>query len=187
MLILASASPRRKEIMELVGLDFKVVPSTIDEKSLVYHGRRLFLPEFLATKKAEDVFSRNKDDIVIASDTIVICGDDVFGKPIDKEEAKMMLRELSNKTHTVATGVCIKFKDQTITFTEVTGVTFYPLSEQDIDEYIATNEPIDKAGAYAIQGKGAKYIKKIEGDFYTVMGLPISKILHELNKLGIKY
>jgi len=187
MLILASASPRRKEILELVKLDFKVCPSDIDEKKLEYHGEKEDYPAFLSCSKALNVYQKHPNDIIIAADTIVIVDGEVLGKPINEDGAKAMLRKLSNNKHIVITGVTVKTKDKCLTFSNRSEVYFYPLSEEEIDSYIKTKEPMDKAGAYAIQGIGSKFIKGINGDFYNVMGLPISELLHLLDENKIKY
>ena len=187
MLILASSSPRRKEILDLVKVHFKIIPSNIDEGSLKYDGSKEDYPLFLSSKKAEDVYRNHQNDVVIGADTIVIIDGEVLGKPKDEKEAHVMLKKLQNKTHLVITGVTIKAKDKTLSFSERSEVTFYPISDEEIDEYIKTKEPMDKAGAYAIQGIGSKFIKGINGDFYNVMGLPVAKLLHVLDENKIEY
>jgi len=183
MIILASSSPRRKEILELTGFKFKVIPSSFDEESIHVQDCNL-LPYELSYYKAIDVLKDYPHDTIIGSDTIVVIDNEVLGKPRSKEEAKTMLQKLSNKTHEVITGVCILKKEQIIRFTSITHVTFTYLSPKEIQAYVDTNEPMDKAGAYAIQGLGGKYISKIDGDFYTVMGLPLYRVYHELKQLG---
>ena len=120
--------------------------------------------------------------MVIGSDTIVKINNQVLGKPKTHEEAREMLRLLSGNTHEVITGVTILYQDQRETFSSTSSVTFYPLTDEEIDTYIATNEPLDKAGSYAIQGDGAKFIRSIHGDFYTIVGLPIGELYHRLKK-----
>lgn len=187
MLILASGSPRRKEIFELVKLNFKVEAATIDEKTLKYEGPIESYPAFLSLAKADNVYQKHTNDTIVAADTIVIINGEVLGKPKDEKEAKIMLKKLADNIHTVITGVTIKTKDKCLSFSESSEVEFYPLTNQEIENYIKTKEPMDKAGAYAIQGVGAKFIKRIEGDFYNVMGLPIARLLHILDENNIKY
>ncbi len=178
--ILASASPRRKELLTLGGVDYEVIVSQCEE----------ILPEnitpadavmSLATQKADDVFKRNHERIIIAADTVVALDGKILGKPKDKEDAFKMLSSLSGNTHTVYTGVCIKSKDKTDTFFTATDVEFYALTADEINTYIATNEPMDKAGAYGIQGKGFILVKKIDGDYYNVVGLPLAETVRHLN------
>ena len=183
MIVLASASPRRQELLKLIFDDFTVEPSDIDETVR----RSIELeqyPEYLALKKSRHVAEKNHfDDIVIGCDTGVFIGDIMLGKPKDKEQAREMLKLLSGKTHRVITGVSIFYKGQNISFSEVTEVEFYNLTDIDIDEYIAAGEPMDKAGAYGIQGKGALLVKRIKGDFYNVVGLPVGELKQKINNL----
>ena len=180
-IILASQSPRRKELLALLGIEFEAIPADIDEeidinKDLVSE------IEKLSYQKANHIYKDHTDCLVIGSDTIVKIGNHVLGKPKSFEQAKEMLTMLSDNTHEVVTGVTIIVNDKVETFSSIAKVTFYPLTEKEIDEYIKTNEPMDKAGSYAIQGLGAKFIKSIDGDFYTIMGLPIGELYHRLNK-----
>ncbi len=183
-IILASKSPRRKELFSLLSLDFEVitrdVPEDIDEKAL---------PEDsvleLAYSKAEAVFREYKERIVLGLDTLVYTDTRVFGKPKDAEDAKEILRYLSGKSHMVVTGVVIMSRAITKTFYTKTKVTFYSLSKDEIDRYVTTGEPMDKAGAYAAQGYASRFIEKINGDFYTVVGMPLSKIYQEFKELKI--
>ena len=174
-IILASASPRRKELLTLAGIVYEVVVSQCEE----------ILPdgitpdkavEELARQKAEDVFSRNPDCMIIAADTVVALGNTILGKPKDEDDAFNMLSSLSGRRHTVYTGVCIKTKDKTDLFHVATEVEFYDLTEKEIRDYIATKEPMDKAGAYGIQGKGSILVKRINGDYFNVVGLPVAKL-----------
>ena len=180
-IILASQSPRRKELLSLLGFDFDAIPADIDEQ-INLNNDLVKEIEKLSYQKAFHVAKDHKDEIVIGADTIVKINDAVLGKPKTHEQAKQMLQLLSNNTHEVVTGVTIIVDDKIETFSSVAKVTFYPLSDIEIDEYINTNEPMDKAGAYAIQGIGAKFIKSIDGDFYTIMGLPIAQLYHRLSK-----
>ncbi len=180
-IVLASKSPRRRELMELLHIPFDVIVSDIDEQ-IDPQNDLVREIEKLSFRKAEAVFKDHPDALVIGSDTIVKIGNDILGKPKNIEQAEAMLKELSGKTHEVVTGVSILYKDRTETFSSVAKVTFYPLDEKEISEYIATNEPMDKAGSYAIQGDAAKFIRSIEGDYYTIVGLPIAELYHRLKK-----
>jgi len=182
--ILASKSPRRKELLELLNIPFDVIVSDIDEQ-IDYNNDLVKEIEKLSYQKAMAVFKDHNDALVIGSDTIVKINNDVLGKPKSIEMAKNMLRELSDNTHEVVTGVTILYQDKVETFSSVAKVTFYPLTEEEIDEYVNSNEPMDKAGSYAIQGDGAKFIKSIEGDYYTIVGLPIAELYHRLKKYSI--
>lgn len=167
--------------MELLRVPFEVIVSDITE-TIDPENDLVAEIEKLSYQKAMAVFMHNEDALVIGSDTIVKIGNDVLGKPHSILEARNMLRELSNNTHEVVTAVTIMCKDKIETFSKIAEVTFYPLTEDEIDEYINTNEPLDKAGSYAIQGDGAKFIKEIKGDFYTIVGLPIAELYHRLKK-----
>lgn len=183
-IILASNSPRRKELMNLLQIDYEIIVSQVDEiidKTLTESE----LVMDLAYQKAADIFKTHKDDVVLGFDTLVYIEDHILGKPKTKEEAKDMLSLLSGQTHTVITGCAIISKGFSKSFYEKTRVTFYPMTNREIDEYIATNEPFDKAGAYAVQGYGSKFIKSINGDYYTVMGLPLSRLYHELQNMNL--
>ena len=182
--ILASKSPRRKELMELLNIPFDVIVSDIDEQ-IDYNNDLVKEIEKLSYQKAMAVFKDHNNALVIGSDTIVKINNDVLGKPKSIEMAKNMLRELSDNTHEVVTGVTILYQDKVETFSSVAKVTFYPLTEEEIDEYVNSNEPMDKAGSYAIQGDGAKFIKSIEGDYYTIVGLPIAELYHRLKKYSV--
>ncbi len=182
MIILASGSPRRKELLSLITEDFKIIPADIDET--IYENVELLKqPQYLAEKKARYIFENgHKNDIVIGSDTGVFIDGKMLGKPSDAENAKQMLEELSGRKHKVITGCSIISKDKCVSFSEETIVEFYKLSNKEIDEYIATNEPMDKAGAYGIQGKGATLVKRIEGDYYNVVGLPVGALKRKLEE-----
>lgn len=184
MIILASASPRRKELLKLITEDFIVVSADLDER-LADSGDPRETVEALALQKAGAVFASYPRDTVIGSDTAVALEGRVFGKPRDKSEAAAMLRALSGKTHTVFTGVGIVAPGVRRVFSQETRVSFLDLSDREIKAYIETGEPFDKAGAYGIQGKGALLISKIAGDFYTVMGLPVARLHRELLALEL--
>ena len=182
MLILASNSPRRKQLLDMVGLKFKVVPSNFDETSIKL--KNIYkLPLTLSKKKADAIAKLYPNDIILAADTDVCVGKVMLGKPDGPKGVAKILKQLSNKTHQVITGVTIIYKNKKVSFESITKVTFYPISNQDIQDYIKTKEPFDKSGAYAIQGYGARFIKSIQGDYYTIMGLPIARVLKELDKI----
>lgn len=172
LLILASESKRRVQILSMLGFKFLVIPSYVEEN---YIGNPLLAARRLAFKKAFTLWKDYKFATVIGADTIVVLGRNILGKPKDKESAKAMLRSLSGKWHKVITGVCVISPKAKISFHDIAWVKLRPISEEEIEKYIETGEPMDKAGAYAIQGIGAKFVEKIKGDFYTVMGLPASK------------
>lgn len=179
--ILASASPRRKELLSLAGIEYEVVVSECEEmlpEKILPHDAVMLL----AKQKAEDVFRRNSDCMVIAADTVVALEDKILGKPKDEEDAFSMLSALSGRQHTVYTGVCIMTKDKTECFFVGTDVEFYSLTEKEISEYIATKEPMDKAGAYGIQGKGFVLVKGIHGDYFNVVGLPLAETIRHIAK-----
>lgn len=174
MLILASGSPRRKELLSLITDEFEIVVSGCDES--VPEGTPVKeVPAILAEQKALAVAGLRPEDTVIGSDTVVVLNDEIFGKPKDKDHAHAMLRALSGRKHFVYTGVAVAENGKVRSFVEETEVEFYELSDETIDDYIATGEPMDKAGAYGIQGKGSVLIKGIVGDYFNVMGLPVAK------------
>lgn len=178
MLILASKSPRRREILDMMGYRYVCCPADTDE-TILPGTPPADAVQLLAERKAAAV-PRSAGDVVIGSDTVVALDNEIFGKPADESDAKAMLRRLSGHTHTVYTGVCIIGDNKKTVFCSPSKVTFYPLSDEDIDRYVATGEPLDKAGAYGIQGKGLINIEKIDGDFYAVMGLPAARTAREL-------
>ncbi len=191
-LILASASPRRAEILRNAGFDFEVVPAHADEslrpnEAATDHVRRLAEEKarIVARQLAKDAVGDST--FIIAADTVVVIGSDIFGKPSSAANAREMLRRLSGKTHEVYTGLAVLQGNGAAirTAVETTRVTFAALSEKEIEGYIATGEPCDKAGAYAIQGQGGKFISRIEGCYFNVMGLPLARLyatLRDLNK-----
>ena len=179
-IILASNSPRRKEILESLGYKFRIVPSDIDE-NINLNGERLACE--LAKRKALKIYEYHKDDIVIGSDTIVYFNNVVYNKPKSEEECFFMLKSLSGKTHEVITGVYIASKFDHISFFDKAYVTFKELSDEDIYNYIKTKEPFDKAGGYAIQGIGKCLVDKYEGDIYTIIGLPKDLVNSHLKRL----
>lgn len=197
--ILASASPRRKELLEQIGMKFEVIVSHAKENTEATEPSE-YVKE-LSKLKAFDVAAGipvmydaegvDQDYVVIGSDTIVTIEGEILGKPKDEEDAKNMLRKLSGKTHQVYTGVTlIAFQNYQITeqvFYEKTDVTMYEMSEEEIKSYVASKEPMDKAGAYAIQGLCAAYIKGINGEYASVVGLPVARVCYELKQMGISW
>ena len=183
-LVLASGSPRRKELLEQMNLNFDIIVSRFEEHlSLSVPPSELV--KQLATGKANEVFMSVPDAVVIGADTVVTLDHDVLGKPESREHARQMLNALSGRTHIVYSGVAILSNEEKITFYEATEVSFWELTDQDIENYLDTGEPYDKAGGYGIQGFGAAFVKRIHGDYYSVVGLPISRTLRELAAFGI--
>lgn len=180
-MILASGSPRRRELFGFICDDFRVIPA--DGEEIIPEGAS---PETvvlaLSRQKAEEIAAKYPNETVIGADTVVSIDGEILGKPRDEQDAARMLNLLSGRIHSVFTGVCVIFADgRTENFAEETKVEFYPLSEREIADYIATGDPMDKAGAYGIQERGAKNVKGIVGDFYNVMGLPVSRLFRVLN------
>lgn len=184
-MILASQSPRRRELLALISPEFEVIPAQGEE----------ILPEgispreaviLLSQQKADEVKRRrfpetdNIPDTIIAADTVVAIDGEILGKPHSPENAAEMLRRLSGRVHSVFTGVTIINGSRSISFAEETSVEFYPLTDEEISRYVSTGDPMDKAGAYGIQGRGALLVKSIRGDYYNVMGLPVGRIYREL-------
>lgn len=180
-IILASASPRRQELLKYIVPEFEVIPADIDE-TLPLDIPAEKSAEYLACKKARHIAEKYPDCAVIGSDTVVISGREILGKPADNADAERMLKMLSGQTHKVITGVCIAAAGQYDSFSKETAVKFYPLSEEEICGYIATGEPADKAGAYGIQGYGSVLVEGIEGDFFNVMGLPVASLKRRLEE-----
>jgi septum formation protein len=184
--ILASQSPRRRELLNLVGIAHEVQPADIDE---VYgpgekpreHAERL------AREKAEVIAAREPGALVIGSDTIVVVDGDVLGKPVDEADAARMLARLGGRSHTVITAIAVAWRGATHSAVEEVGVTFHPLTSDEIAAYVATREPMDKAGAYGIQGYGATLVARVDGDYFAVMGLSLQLLIRVLRSLGIRY
>ena len=179
--ILASQSARRKELLKYLFDDFEIIPSGADEtppEGLEPES----IPEVLSIRKALDVAKERHDSLVIGCDTVVILDGKIFGKPKDLADAADMLRTLSGRTHKVVSGVCLCCRGRTLSFSQRTEVTFYPLSEEDILGYITESSPLDKAGSYGIQDKGGLFVKAINGDHYNVIGFPIARLKIELER-----
>lgn len=183
MLMLASASPRRQELLCLITSDFTVFAPQADE-----HIPNGVLPceavEILAKRKARKAALMYPGDVIIGADTVVVINGQILGKPHDAADAARMLRLLSGNTHEVFTGVCVLSREKEVVFHERTEVMFFPLSDSEIMRYAGTGEPLDKAGAYGIQGKAALFIKGINGDYYNVMGLPVAGLYRVLSGFG---
>lgn len=181
-IILASASPRRQELLLKANVSYEVIPSNVDE----VFNHNISVEDAvmdLAYQKANDVFNKHKDSLVIGADTIVVIDNEVLGKPKEYKDAVRMLNKLQNNTHYVITGVVLLTKEKVVKFYEKTKVVFKPMTQSDIDTYISEENVYDKAGSYAIQGEAMKYIDYIEGDYYNVIGLPIDRLIEELKKL----
>ncbi len=199
--VLASGSPRRREIMDLVGAEYIVIPSDKEEDMSGHEPARLV--EKLSKMKAEDVAGKVKgridigslskdylNSVVIGCDTVVAYEGKILGKPHDEQQAFAMIRDFAGRSHHVFTGVClIVIEDgqikQTVNYSVSTAVNVSPMTDDEIHAYVATGETLDKAGAYAIQGRFCPYIESIEGDYYNIVGYPVSSIYRELKKLGI--
>ena len=190
--ILASQSPRRKSLLEWAEINFEVVVSDTDE-TFPDHLPIAEVPAYIAQQKAMAVETKlnaqgelKKDACIIAADTVVVLDNTIIGKPADRNVAITSIKRLAGKTHQVITGVCIWYNGEMECFSEMTNVTFHPLTEEQIAYYVDSYKPYDKAGAYAIQEWiGVVGIEKIEGDFYNVMGLPVSKLIQKIKQLGL--
>ena len=184
-IILASRSPRRRELLERMGItDLEVIPAEGEEIAT----RTLTtdqLVEELSRRKCAEVAASRPEDLVIAADTLVEINGRVLGKPVSEEDAARMLAALSGRLHRVYTGVTVRLGDRTITAHEMTSVRFRTLTQADIIRYIATGEPMDKAGAYGIQGYGSMLVESISGDYYNVMGLPVCRLARILIRFGV--
>lgn len=183
-MILASKSPRRKELLEKCGIPFIADPADIDETLLENVPLEEAIKE-LSLRKASAVLKRHEDCIVVGSDTIVTLNGQVLGKPKDDEDAFRMLKMMQGNTHTVITGLAIISAQRIFNTVSLAEVTFAPMNDEEIRAYIATGEGRDKAGSYGVQGYGGRYIRKINGDFYTVMGLPLNIVYEELKNISL--
>ena len=210
-LVLASASPRRRELLSQIGLEFTVMPSTKEENAKTTEAGALV--QELSRQKAVDIWEqlsggqgqnpdadqeqiseetqepnlngkRQPELLVIGADTVVCCEGKILGKPHSREAAAEMLTALQGRSHEVYTGVTLYSQSETVTFFECTQVEFYPMTEVEISEYIDSKEPMDKAGAYGIQGLGARFVKGIRGDYNNVVGLPVGRLYQELTSRG---
>jgi septum formation protein len=184
--ILASGSPRRRELLTLIGIAHDVVPADIDEAIHENEAPAVYA-ERLARTKASAVDGESEFTVTIGADTIVVIDDRVLGKPRHRAEAADMLRLLSGRTHTVYTAVAARRGQRLVSAVEHVAVTFRPLTDAAIVSYIDTGEPMDKAGAYGIQGFGATIVERIDGDYFAVMGLPLGTMVGLIEQLGIRY
>jgi septum formation protein len=186
-IVLASASPRRLELLRSLNFDVQVMPSNYEEPEHPHLTPR-DLAILHARHKCEDVRPRApRECLLVAADTVVDVDGIAYNKPVGARDAKRMLSDLSGRTHIVHTAFALAVPDreQIVEHCESTFVTFFPLDEAEIDAYVATGEPMDKAGAYGIQGYGATLVERVEGDFYTVMGFPLARFVRSLHRLGI--
>ena len=184
--VLASSSPRRRELLNLIGIAHEVRPANLDESMRPRETPRRHA-ERLARDKASAVAMRDPDLITIAADTIVVINRKVLGKPADKEDAARMLAMLSGREHTVITAVAVSRGKKLRSAIEEVKVKFRRLREEEIEAYIATGEPMDKAGAYGIQGFGATIVERVEGDYFAVMGLPLVRLIGLMREVGVVY
>ncbi|HZQ90333.1 MAG TPA: Maf family protein [Terriglobales bacterium] len=185
MLILASSSPRRAELLRNARIEFRVCPPEVVEElhpgELPIHFARR-----MAEAKAHWVFAREQGATVLGADTIVTVGDCVLGKPRDQDDAMQMLRQLSGRTHQVTTGICLIGGDTELLEDETTEVVMSEISEDEIRAYVATGEPMDKAGAYAIQGMASRWVSRIDGDYCNVVGLPVARVWGLMRELALR-
>jgi septum formation protein len=184
--ILASQSPRRRELLALIGVRHEVRPADIDESQLpdeppVPHCERL------AREKAHKLAVQHPDAVVVAADTIVVLDGELLGKPTDAADALRTLTRLAGRTHTVHTAIAVARDGRTVSAVESVAVTFRVMSPEEIAGYVATGEPMDKAGAYGIQGYGATIVERIEGDYFSVMGLGLRRLVALLERVGLRY
>ena len=182
--VLASASPRRRELLELLGLAFDVVPADADEswrngESPAVHAERL--------ARAKAAAGAREGAVTVGADTIVVVDGEILGKPADRDQAAAMLRRLGGREHVVVTAIAVAFEGRCASAAVSTRVWFRPLDEAAIRAYVATGEPMDKAGAYGIQGFGAVLVERIEGDYFTVMGLGLARLVDLLGEVGLRY
>ena len=185
-IILASASPRRRELLALIGISYEVRPADLDESTRDGETPRDYC-ERLAREKALAISRAADDAVVIGSDTTVVVDGQILGKPESADDARRMLRILSGRSHTVLTGVAVARGERVESGVEEVAVWFRDLDDAEIDAYIATGEPMDKAGSYGIQGFGATIVARIEGDFFAVMGLALTRLVSLLAKIGVRY
>jgi septum formation protein len=184
--VLASASPRRRQLLDLIGIEHEVRPANIDESMRPREAPRRHA-ERLAREKATAIAKRDPDLITIAADTIVVINRKVLGKPLDTDDAARMLALLSGREHVVTTAVAVSRGKKLRSAVEEVRVKFRRLRDDEIEAYIATGEPMDKAGAYGIQGFGATIVERIEGDYFAVMGLPLVRLIGLMRDVGVRY
>ena len=185
-IILASASPRRRELLSALGLSFEVRPAIGEEHPEPGLPGGETAKRLSRAKCLEIAADADGDDVVIAADTVVCLDDQILGKPADEEDAERMLKALSGRDHRVFTGVTVARGGRVLSDYEETAVHFRPLTEREIAAYIATGEPMDKAGAYGIQGRASLFVRAIEGDYFNIVGLPLCKLGQMLKELGVE-
>jgi septum formation protein len=185
-IVLASGSPRRKQLLEMLRIPFRVIPPDVDEHVLPGERPHDYVTR-LSRSKAQAVVARAPGEVVLAADTTVVLGGKIFEKPTSPAHAVEMLEQLQGRTHEVLTAVAVAENGRLEHALDVSRVTFRPNARHTLEEYVATGEPLDKAGAYAIQGLGAPLIERVEGDFFGVMGLPLRLALDLLAKFGRPY
>ena len=186
MLILASQSPRRQELLQLLGVTFTIKTADIDETMDMAYTPQHEVRQVAARKAAKIAESADPGDVIISADTIVVIGGEILGKPKDTADAHRMLRLLAGQTHEVMTGLCVRQGERVKDDVVITRVTFRPLSDEEIDAYIATGDPMDKAGAYGVQGRAATFVSSLDGDFFSVMGLPVCRLTEMLREFDVK-
>jgi septum formation protein len=187
--ILASRSPRRRELMKLLGVDFEVIPPPADVGESGPSGDPKLLVQLRAHEKAVSVCTQASNAVVVGADTIVCVAGEAFGKPKDRDDARRMLKVLSGRTHEVLSGVAVAASDgDTCAQTDVGSarVTFRDLTDIEIEAYVGTGEPLDKAGAYGIQGAASVFVESVEGDYFSVVGLPVSRLVRLLRDTGVR-
>ena len=185
-IVLASTSPRRKQLLEMLRIPFKVVPPDVDETRHPGEAPEPYVRR-VAHAKAQSVATRERRALVLAADTTVVLDGELFAKPVDAADAVVMLRRLQGRTHHVLTAVAVAGDGRVEEALDVSAVTFRPAVTKDLERYVATGEPLDKAGAYAIQGLGAPLVERVDGDFFGVMGLPLRLVLDLLARFGRDY
>jgi len=184
--ILASASPRRRELLSLIGIAHEVISADVDETVRVAEPPPAYV-ERLAREKAHAVAAKHGGAVVIGADTTVVLGDDILAKPDDAADAERMIARLAGHTHEVCTGIAVEYRGRTASAVERVAVTFRTLAALEIAEYVATGEPLDKAGAYGIQGFGATIVERVDGDYFSVMGLGLRRLVSLLGEVGVQY
>ncbi|MDX8044422.1 Maf family protein [Gracilibacillus sp. S3-1-1] len=185
-LILASSSPRRQELLKQVHIPFTIRKPDVDESQITITDPAEKVKQ-LALRKGRQVPIQNNNEVILAADTIVAFENNIFEKPKSKLDAYQMLQKLSGNTHEVYTGVMLRSTNKELLFTECTTVHFWTLTDEEIDAYLATNDAYDKAGGYGIQSVGAMFVKGINGDYYNVVGLPLSTVVRQLRDFGISH
>lgn len=184
--VLASASPRRRELLGLIGIAHEVMPADVDESTRTGELPAAYV-ERVARDKALTIAGRARDALVVAADTTVVLGGDILAKPADAADARRMIARLAGNTHQVYTGIAVTYAGRMESAVERVAVTFRALTDDEIAAYVATGEPLDKAGAYGIQGFGATIVERIEGDYFSVMGLGLRRLVELMQRVGVAY